>query len=137
LASTELQKRQERYEALKAEYDSQAEEAKKVLSLRETIRIIGERLDSKDSAVNMLHAMNVRTPKAVRYSQVSYEQGKHLELRGFARSIPDVRLFEQALQSEEIFVGVENEEMQTTAGGVKFRLRCLLARADEGTEETE
>ncbi|MBP9866095.1 MAG: PilN domain-containing protein [Candidatus Omnitrophica bacterium] len=123
LLLTSVQRDMLRYGRLKAEEQRVGPEAKRVELLMDQLRIIKDRFDRKGELLKMLAEMGSRTPGAVHWNSMTYENGKRVAIKGVSVDSPQV--FEMV------------NELEKAQVCIKPQARRVSKRKVEGTDVTE
>ena len=113
-------------------------EAKRVELLMDQLRVIKNRFDHKGELLKLIAEMGARTPAAVHWKSMSYENGKRIILKGVSVDSPQV--FEMVNELEKAQLCVKPQARRVTkrkvegADVAEFEIVCPLV--EEEIEES-
>jgi len=128
---TSVQRDMLHYGRLMAEEQRVGPEAKRVELLMDQLRVIKNRFDQKGELLKLIAEMGARTPGAVHWKSMSYENGKRIILKGVSVDSPQV--FEMVNELEKGQICVKPQARRVTkrkvegADVAEFEIVCPLS----------
>lgn len=96
-------------QSLEKRYEQSADGAKQVNDLRDILSRIHQRASHEGSALHFLDMIHQVTPQDIYYTHVSFEEGKSISLRGYAKVTSSVFNFVTELDKISPFKAIETK----------------------------
>lgn len=121
------------------EHREAAEEAHRLETLLERIRLVKEWLTTREEFLNVLATLQQHTPPSIRWQALGYTQGAQLTLKGISEEMPKVYDLAAALRSTRVFSNVEARRVTKRdvegQAVTEFELVCSLSPSGENDEQ--